>query len=245
MNRSPETSVATAPASLAERTGASERFWWKHLTLPLLVRLAGLCVFEFTDVDLYASDLAYDFDARRWPLRRVKWIEPVLHDGGKYLVAATAFGALLVFLLSFAVPRLARWRRAALYLALCVGLSTGCVQLLKRSITRHYPISIERYGGDVPYTRLFEAPPAGVKHVGGFPGAHVSGALSLCGLYFIARAHGVRRPSRWLLPALVLGIIYGGVQHVRGLHYLSHNWWSAGICWWMALGLYLAFRRRV
>jgi hypothetical protein len=49
-----------------------------------------------------------------------------------------------------------------------------------------------------------------------------------------------------LLAALALGLTFGFGQWARGAHFVSHDLWSAAICWFVSLGLYLfPFRGRL
>ena len=43
--------------------------------------------------------------------------------------------------------------------------------------------------------------------------------------------------SLLLIPGLVIGISFGLAQQLRGAHFLSHDVWSAAICWFGALFL--------
>ena len=101
------------------------------------------------------------------------------------------------------------------------------------------------YGGAVPYTRLFEGTPAGYPRGRCFPAGHASGAFSLVGLYFVARARRSRRAAWWLAPAVLLGAAFALAQQARGAHFLSHNLWAAAVCWYAALALSAAFGRRL
>ncbi len=123
-------------------------------------------------------------------------------------------------------------------MALCIGLGTGLVALGKATINRHCPWDYDRYGGEVPYVRLFEPVPDGFKRGHGFPAGHASGGFSLMGSYFIfyRRRPGLARAG--LVLGLVMGTVFGFGQLVRGAHFVSHNFWSAIICWGIALALY-------
>jgi membrane-associated PAP2 superfamily phosphatase len=102
---------------------------------------------------------------------------------------------------------------------------------------------MERYGGKVPYTRLVEGNPAGVINGRCFPAGHAAGGFSFVGIYFALRDRHSKIARAGLAAGLILGTIYGYAQMARGAHFLSHTVWSAAICWFAALGLYLGFRR--
>ncbi len=221
------------------------RFWLGHALLPLALFGLLAALFELTDLDLFFSDAWYD-PAGGWLFKSSWWAEGLIHQGGKYLVLAFALCSVLCWALSFRLGRLRPWRRAALFLVLSIGLGTGSVALGKATINRHCPWDYDRYGGTVPYVRLFGPAPAGSKPGHGFPAGHASGALSLMGSYFIFYGRHRRRAQAGLAAGLLLGAVFGFGQLVRGAHFLSHNVWSAAICWFMALILYaFVFRGRL
>jgi len=220
-------------------------FWLWHGLLPLLLFVLLAALFELTDLDLLLSDSWYD-PAAGWVYKRSWWAEGVIHQGGKNLVLAAALAALAAWGFSFRLSRLRPWRRPALFLLLSIGLGTGSVALGKATINRHCPWDYDRYGGVVPYVRLFEPVPAGHKPGHGFPAGHASGALSLTGGYFIFYGRNRRRALAVLSTGLLLGAAFGFGQLVRGAHFVSHNLWSAAICWLVALLLYVfVFRGRL
>jgi membrane-associated PAP2 superfamily phosphatase len=53
---------------------------------------------------------------------------------------------------------------------------------------------------------------------------------------------------KWRLLGLAvgggLGLLFGISQQLRGAHFLSHDVWTAGICWATALLTYLLFWHR-
>ncbi len=220
------------------------RFWLAHALWPVLIWLAGVLVFACTDLDLWASDLCYDFGLGRWRWRRVAWVHTWGHDRGRVLVVGFGVVCAGVVALAPCWPGLRRYRRACLYLLACMLATTLTIAWIKRWTRHPYPTDFQRYGGPVAYYRLFEARPANAGQRLGFPAAHAGSAMALCALYFVARVLGKPRPSLWLLPSLLLGGAFAAVQQVRGQHFLSHNWWSAGIAWAWAVALYAALYAR-
>ena len=179
----------------------------------LLIALPVLAFLsEVTGLDHFLSDAWYD-PARGFVLRHSWWAEGLIHDGGRILVALAGIAALLVWIL--------RKRRAALYLFAAIALSTGTVAILKAMSGRPCPWDLERYGG---------AGSAG----GCFPSAHAATGYSLMALYFVLRG----RRLAGLLLGFGLGTLFGFGQIVRGAHFLSHNLWSAAVCWAVAVALY-------
>ena len=62
-----------------------------------------------------------------------------------------------------------------------------------------------------------------------------SGAFAFLSGYFVLRLHTARWARRWLVGVLVVGVLFGTAQLVRGAHYPSHTLWTAWCCWAICL----------
>ena len=134
------------------------------------------------------------------------------------------------------------WKRQdLLVVVLTLGIAPLLVSVIKQSTNIHYPCNIERYGGNVPYVRLFEKFPEGrrpAQRSAGFPGGHASGGfalMSLAGLAFTKRGRMVG-----ISIGACSGWIMGTYQQMRGVHYFSHTLVSMLICWIVFLLLRMA-----
>lgn len=223
----------------------SSHFWIRHALFPLLLLLVLAILFEVTELDRRTADAWFDFEARVWPNKHSFWAEGVLHDGGRAAVSLVAGAALLVWAGSWRIPRFRPWRRQALFLALTILLSVGAVGLIKTLSNRHCPWDLQRYNGTVPWTRFFEPLPPQVRPGHCFPSAHAATGFSLLGLYFLFLDRDRRRALLGLGIGLATGCLFSFAQLVRGAHFLSHDLWSAAICWTVALVLYrVVYRAR-
>jgi membrane-associated PAP2 superfamily phosphatase len=103
------------------------------------------------------------------------------------------------------------------------------------------PWDLARYGGDAVYRHNLSYPvgPAEIGHC--FPAGHASGGFALLALYFAAYA-SARFPAVYLLPGILVGVVFALAQQARGAHFISHDLWTLSICWFGALGLYVLFR---
>lgn len=224
-----------------------KKFWWWHAVLPLLLLVAGVALFELTDLDLRFSDPFFDAVHRVWPAKNSWWAETLIHRRGRDLVLITAVSALLCWLMSFGWARLRPWRRMALFLALSIGISTGLVAFGKEVTNRHCPWDYQRYGGDVPYARLFDDTPQACSNDGNcFPAGHAAGGFAMLSGYFLFYGRRRRYAVAALLFGMSLGSLFAYGQLARGAHFVSHNLWSAALCWYVALVLYVwVFRGRL
>lgn len=224
----------------------SRRFWLFHAVLPVLLLGTAIALFELTDLDLQLSDPFFDAARGGWYLKQNWWTEQAIHRGGRILVFSLGTGSLLAGLGSLFSDTLRPWRRAALYLTLCIALSTGAVALGKQFIDRHAPWDYDRYGGAIPYRRLFEPSAAGHPAGHDFPAGHASGGFALTGSYFVFHRSNRRRAWIGLTVGIFAGSLFAFGQQLRGAHFASHNLWTLLICWYAALFLYTAiFRGRI
>ena len=64
-----------------------------------------------------------------------------------------------------------------------------------------------------------------------FPSGHASTAFSFLAGWFALRRDAPRAARIWLAATIFLGLVFSGVQVMRGAHYLSHCLWTGWICW--------------
>lgn len=217
---------------------ASPRFdrrLWYGIPLALL---AALLLFEPSHLDFALADLFY-VQGQGFIGRHNDFLEDVLHDRAKQLVIAVGLLALAGFLLSLPPGRLRPLRRTLGYLTLAMGLSTGIVTPLKQVTGMHCPWSLEQYGGVERFSPLLGPRAAPVEKPGNcWPGGHAAAGFALFALFFALRDHHPRCARGALIAAIGLGTLFSLVRMAQGAHFLSHNLWTAALCWLICLGLY-------
>lgn len=211
----------------------------KHILFPVIILSGLFLLFDHCGLDTWCSDQFYFGQQKGWHYKHSWWAEQMIHRGGRYLIVSIAATSLLLIVESYSAGSLfRRYRRAALFLILCIAIGTGTVALGKATINRHCPWDYSRYGGQVPYTRLF-TPPANQYPAGhGFPAGHASGAFSLLGFYFIFYQRKNTIAHIALAASLALGAIFTFGQLVRGAHLVSHSIVTVGLCWFINLFLF-------
>lgn len=215
-------------------------FLLRHLG-PALLAAAFLLVLEATAVDSTVSGWFFDPGTGIFPLRFSGALEVVGHQWAKELVVVIACCVIAMVLLSFVLPDLRPHRRVLLFLSLALTLAPLAVVLLKAVSARHCPWSLQEYSGFAQHLTLFDAAPPGSPPGHCFPGGHASGGFSLFAFYFAGHALGNRRLARaGLWGGLTAGMAFGLVRIAQGAHFLSHNLWSALVCWVVILAVYLA-----
>lgn len=206
--------------------------------VPLLLYAGAAGLLQIGGIDRLVSDFFFDPSSGSFPARDAWWAENLLHRGGINLIGLIAVLALSLPLAARRWSRLAPYRADAVYLLLCIALTTGLAGGFKRVTAMDCPWDLQRYGGAMPELSLFEPRPALLPAARGcFPGAHSSGAFSLFAFYFLLRRRRSPRAQRALMLAAGLGLLYAATQWVRGAHVPSHDLASALLAWNVALGL--------
>lgn len=224
-------------------TTSSARQWWTHLWIPLLIFAAAIALITWQHLDWRLAHSLYLEQGGGWPLRKAFLTETLIHKRGHDLSIVAWLVALAIWLASFKRASLRAWRRPLGYLLLSVLLATLLISWIKSWSNIDCPWDIVGLGGDRPYISVFATRPAGLPHGRCFPAGHASGGYAWMALYFfclMARPH-----LRWrgLAVGMGVGVIFGIAQQFRGAHFISHDLWTAMICWMVAFGLYRAFQR--
>ncbi len=212
-----------------------DRRLWYGLPLALL---ALMLVFEPSRLDFAIADLFY-VHGQGFIGRHNDFLEDVLHDRAKQLSIAIGVLALVGFALSLLPTRLRPLRRTLGYLVLAMGLSGGFVAPLKKVTQMHCPWSLEQYGGVEHFSPLLGPRAAPVEKPGNcWPGGHAAAGFALFGLFFALRDRRPHLARAALIGAISLGSLFSLVRMAQGAHFLSHNLWTAAICWLISLTLY-------
>lgn len=171
------------------------------------------------------------------------WLTTVLHDGARRL--AWCLALLLCVGVWFPVGGLQRLSfNRRLQFALTTLLSVTVISSLKVISTTSCPYALSDFGGVAHYAshwaHLFE-------HDGGsggcFPAGHASSGFAFLGGYFAFRDTRADVARRWLVGAMVAGLVLGLAQQVRGAHFMSHTLWTAWICWCTAWAVHEGLTR--
>jgi membrane-associated PAP2 superfamily phosphatase len=224
----------------------SLRFWLWHGVLPILLFLPLLLAFEWWPIDFWVADYFYNPSHGIWIGGGTWWAKGLIHEGGSRLIVFVGLSCFALCAASLWLDRLRAWRRPALYVGACILACVSLVALIKHYSNVDCPEDLLRYGGERAYVHIFADKPASAARGACFPGGHSSGAFSLFAFYFLLRNRRSSR-ARWILAGVLgLGSIYAVGQWTRGEHFPSHDAWSALICWYVALVVYVAaFQRRV
>lgn len=192
-----------------------------------LLALGLLMAWDATGLDLAAARLFGT--AAGFASRDTWWASTLLHDGGR--LAAWLLLAVLVVTACLRPPagtpsRGQRWRWLGVIMA-CVVL----VPSIKRVSLSSCPYELAEFGGLAQYVSHWRwgVADGGPGHC--FPSGHAVSSFAFIGQYFLWRHHAPRRARALLAAVMLMGLLFGTAQLVRGAHYPSHTWWTAWLCW--------------
>lgn len=209
----------------------------KTLRWPLLA-LLFLLAWDATSLDLVAMRLVGD--ARGFPLREAWITRGLIHEGGRWVSYAAMVFIVAINLRPRWLPALSRRERTwwLVTTLVCLAVISG----VKRVSLTSCPWDLAEFGGAAQYVSHWAF---GVHDGGGghcFPSGHASAAFAyLAGGWALARAYP-RAAQAWLAAVVLLGVVYGLGQMVRGAHYPSHTMWTGWICWAVTVGASVLFR---
>ncbi|MHC9086340.1 phosphatase PAP2 family protein [Luteimonas sp. RIT-PG2_3] len=215
-----------APSIPGAATAAIPRPWHPQaiafLTVVLLVALALLA--NQSGLDLWLADRIYAAQGFHWALRHHVLTCDVLHDGGRKVSQLAWAGVVIAWLVSRRIGAWRPWQGALGRLALSVLLATVLIAALKQLIPVYCPWDLVRYGGT-----------ANLGDGGGvcFPAGHASAGYAWMALARLPRTVLWRRVG--LATGIAAGLLFGLDQQLRGAHFLSHDLWTAALCWAVAV----------
>lgn len=212
-------------------------FWRNHLTIPLIIFSMMAISFEVSGIDIKLADIIYEWQGNSWVLKEAWITRNLIHDIGKVCSLMIAFIVLVAIAITYVCKQWMQYQRELLYL-FCGSVGGASVIIILKNIS-HVSCAWDftRYGGILPYTSVFTE----IRGLSGgscFPSGHASGGYAWFVFYFL----GVHLNSKWrwagLAFALSIGILFGFSQQLRGAHFISHDLWTLGICWFFSLGMY-------
>lgn len=207
----------------------------------MLVALVVLFSLEQTHLDLWLADHWYALEGGQWAWRD-HWLSyGLIHHRGKQMLILFGLSLLLLIALSYRSARLEKWRLPMFYVLTCLAVLPAVIARFKFYSPVPCPWDLARYGGDWAYQHNFSYSFGRTDSGHCFPAGHASGGFALLAAYFAAYLYA-RRPVFFLLPGLLVGLVFALGQQARGAHFLSHDLWSLSLCWFGALGLFLLFR---
>jgi membrane-associated PAP2 superfamily phosphatase len=222
----------------------ARQFWIYHGALPVLLAILLYAWTRFSDFDLQVSQWLFSaggghfFDS--W------FLTDVMHEGVRAAGYTLAYALLLALLTSLAWPLLKAARMPLAFLVISVALGSSIVVELKHLTNVYCPYQLTIFGGAHQLYSPFDISTWNASDSGGqcWPGGHSSYGFAMWAFYFIAREYRRALALPVLITVFTYGNILGGVRVIQGAHFLSHQWWTALLCWFITVFFYVLLLRR-
>ena len=202
--------------------------WW-GLTSGLLL---CLLIWDASGLDLPLARWAGSAQGFAWrnSPALMLWLHEVPRALGIVLLVLMLLG--IFWPLGF-LNRLARHERVQLALSILAAVAIST--LVKRLSNTSCPWELAEFGGVARYVSHWSwgMSDGGPGHC--FPAGHASAAFGFAAGWFVLRRAAPGLAAPWVMAALVIGLVLGFAQQLRGAHYLSHTLWTAWICWSVGL----------
>jgi len=210
-----------------------------HYIIPMMAVFSGILA-QYSGLDIWLAGHFYDQHQHIWPYQNSWLMQDVIHRGGRNLIGLLVIGTLLYFVMTLFVERWHHRRRATGYLLAASLTGLIIISLLKGHTHIYSPWDLKIFGGLYPHIRLFDTIAQNSPVGYAFPSGHASGGYILLSIYFLLHQTTHRYRHYSLAIALLIGLIFGVDQQIRGAHMLSHDLFTLAICWtscivWSAL----------
>ena len=193
--------------------------------------LASFLVLAAWDLSGLDLSMAHWFGTSKGFALEAHWFwRDALHDRIRHLPWLVELALLVSIGLPFGnLKKISRVRRTQF------GLTTLAALLVVSSIktwsNTSCPWDLQEFGGVAHHVSHWAW---GVKDGGNggcFPAGHASAGFAFIGGFFAFRHSLPKSAWRWFAGAMLVGLLLGIAQQVRGAHYMSHTLWTAWFCW--------------
>lgn len=208
--------------------------------LPVLVAVAIAWWLQISNWDVIWLRLFWDEQTQSWPYRDHWLASGILHERGRQFTQWLAILLLLVWVgASWRLTKTLRW------VLTYVVVASACSSLLIAGLkdVTHLPCAwdITLFGGKVPHLTMLDMFNPAWPRGSCFPAGHASGGYIWLSLFFAVRAYSGRVRYWALLPGILLGLVFGLTQQIRGAHFPSHDLVTFALCWLVCWLWYLWF----
>jgi membrane-associated PAP2 superfamily phosphatase len=226
------------PFKLRLSLNRRETVWFKHLFPTLVFAIFMVAIYSKSQWDITLTNLFFDAQQHVFPLKRHYFLSQWMHTDLKWLMVTIALASLVLSAASYKLSKLKAHRKSLLWVFVGMVVATAAVSILKHYSQHGCPWDLAMYGGDLPLFELFATQPAGVEAGHCLPAGHPSGGFALMAFYFAFMHSKPRFANNMLWLGLVMGLLMGMAQVMRGAHFLSHVLWSGWVVWVVLLILY-------
>ncbi len=193
-------------------------------------------------IDFWLSNYFFDGISHTFFLKDAPLLKSVGHAFLKNVTACFLLIGIVLAILSFPLKRLRLMRGPLIEFCILAGLSVLLISRLKSHSIHSCPWDLSMYGGHAIWLPLFDNLASNIQPGHCWPGGHASGGFALIAGYFSFLDYRPKWARLFLTSGLLLGLLMGFVQVMRGAHFISHNLWTLWFIWALCFGLDAVFR---
>lgn len=208
--------------------------WYRWLKVAMTFFITFLIV-ELLDIKFWVATEIYRLQGLQWSLRNHVITTQWLHEGVRYLNALVVVGLIIVTVFKVFKPNESHDGRRYILLLASVLLSFGMINYLKILFGMDCPWDLQIYGGEKPYFNLWTMNSSQFSSGRCFPAGHSSIGFAWIALYFFWRKKKPLQAQIAFALAIVIGILLGLTQQLRGAHFFVDDMTTAFICWSISL----------
>ncbi|CAK8724589.1 Membrane-associated enzyme, PAP2 (acid phosphatase) superfamily [Candidatus Electrothrix aarhusensis] len=206
---------------------------------PLLFVLAVF--FEYSGLDIWWVSHFYDAQNQVWPYRGHWLFDTIIHSGGQRLDWSFAVLWLLLFIFVNLKKQFRPYRKILLFFVVATAAGPILVGIGKSFTHIASPWDLHRFNGIQPYIRMLDPVPVDATRGHAFPAGHASGGYCFLSVYFVLLRCRSSYRGYGLFFGIIIGLIFGVGQQIRGAHFPSHDLVTIIICWYASLVCYFLF----
>ena len=205
----------------------------KQILLTTILLIVVICLFQFTNLDIFIQSFFYDFESKNWLIDKN---EPILklflYDGLKK--AIIIFNVLiLIALLFFRKKQIVQeYKKGLLIVLLSAIFIPSIVGTLKAITNTPCPCNIINFGGTYPDIKVFDKYPEDFiqkSKAKCWPAGHASGGFALMSLFFLFKKPKHQKIA--LIGIIILAWSMGTYKMLLGDHFLSHTIITMLLAW--------------
>ncbi len=211
------------------------------IIIDLILIVMALCLIQYTNIDIEIQNHFFDFTTKTWLIDRDEPIKKLIF----YKFPKIIFGVGILFCLIAAIIGFKKkseffFKNRHKFFLIFLGLSL--IPLIAGNVKKftniYCPTSLEIYGEDLPYVRIFDDyPPNFIQQKRGqcFPAGHAVTGFALMILFFAFETPLYNAIG--LTSGLVLGWVMAGYQMLKGVHFFGDSLVAMLLCFLIAAAI--------
>ena len=205
----------------------------KQILLTTILLIVVICLFQFTNLDIFIQSFFYDFESKNWLIDKN---EPILklflYDGLKK--AIIIFNVLILIALIFFRKKqiIQEYKKGLLIVLLSAIFIPSIIGTLKAITNTPCPCNIINFGGTYPDIKVFDKYPEDFiqkSKAKCWPAGHASGGFALMSLFFLFKKPKHQKIA--LIGIIILAWSMGTYKMLLGDHFLSHTIITMLLAW--------------